>query len=104
MNFLLVTVDGGGNIPPELLLAKALVTKGHAVAVLGNNTLEARAKRVGASFLRFSRVAEFDVNDSRDVDELFRLFFDGFVFGETVATDNGEDAQVTDAPPIVAPF
>jgi MGT family glycosyltransferase len=49
-DFLLVTWDGGGNIPPELCLARKLIARGHRVRVLGDPTLEDEARAVGAAF------------------------------------------------------
>jgi hypothetical protein len=33
MNFLIVTIEGGGNIPPILNLTKQLVHSGHQVTI-----------------------------------------------------------------------
>lgn len=48
--YLLMTWDGGGNVPPELGLARRLVARGHQVRVLGDPTLEAEARAAGCAF------------------------------------------------------
>ncbi|HTV26073.1 MAG TPA: glycosyltransferase [Polyangiaceae bacterium] len=45
-----VTWDGGGNVPPELALARRLVARGHSVRVLGDPTLEDEARAAGCEF------------------------------------------------------
>jgi MGT family glycosyltransferase len=50
LRYLLVTWDGGGNVPPELGLARRLIARGHAVHVLGDPTLEADVVAAGCSF------------------------------------------------------
>jgi MGT family glycosyltransferase len=48
--FLFVTWDGGGNVPPELSVARRLVARGHAVHVLADPTLEAQVRASGCTF------------------------------------------------------
>jgi MGT family glycosyltransferase len=50
MRFLFVMWDGGGNVPPELAVARRLIGRGHAVRVLGDPTLEAEARAAGCAF------------------------------------------------------
>src|SRR5438105_1725834 len=45
--YLLVTWDGGGNVPPLLGLATRLVRRGHDVVTLGPQTLAPRFERHG---------------------------------------------------------
>lgn len=48
--FLLAMWDGGGAVPPELGAARRLVESGHDVHVVGDPTLAAEARSVGAGF------------------------------------------------------
>jgi MGT family glycosyltransferase len=48
--FLFATWDGGGNVPPELCLARKLIARGHQVRLLGDPTLEPEARAAGCSF------------------------------------------------------
>ena len=49
-DFLLTTWQGGGNVPPELGLARRLIGAGHRVRVLSEPTVEPDALAVGCSF------------------------------------------------------
>jgi MGT family glycosyltransferase len=48
--FSFVSWDGGGNVPPELSLARRLVARGHSVRWLGDPTLEPEARASGCEF------------------------------------------------------
>ena len=48
--FLFVTWDGGGNVPPELALARRLRARGHAVRVLADPTIEPDVRASGCEF------------------------------------------------------
>src|SRR4051794_5075884 len=47
---LLVTWDGGGNVPPELSIARKLIARGHQVRVLADPTVEPEARAAGCTF------------------------------------------------------
>ncbi len=49
-DFLLTTWQGGGNVGPELGLARRLIEAGHRVRVLSEPTVESDARAVGCSF------------------------------------------------------
>ena len=48
--FLLAMWEGGGNVPPELGVARQLVHRGHTVHILGDPTIEASADGAGCTF------------------------------------------------------
>jgi MGT family glycosyltransferase len=52
-SYLFVTIDGGGNIPPVLGLAKRLKEKGHKVSVLTEPCLEVPIKSMGLGYFSF---------------------------------------------------
>jgi MGT family glycosyltransferase len=58
MRFLFVTWDGGGNVPPTLLLARQLLRRGHSVRVVGPPSLRVRFERAGCAFAAYERVSE----------------------------------------------
>lgn len=65
--FLFLLWDGGGNVPPQLGIARRLVERGHDVRVLTEPSLEGEVTAAGASFValttaprRFDRSAESD--------------------------------------------
>jgi len=53
--FLMAVWDGGGNVPPELGVARRLVTRGHHVHVLGDPTLAAAAEAARCTFTAWER-------------------------------------------------
>jgi MGT family glycosyltransferase len=62
--FLLATWDGGGTIPPELGLAAELVSRGHEVVVLSDDTVEAEAMAAGAVFTPWQRAPQARARDT----------------------------------------
>jgi len=71
-HFLFVTWDGGGTVPPELSVTRALVERGHRVTVLADPTIEPEASAAGAGF-RSWREAPYLVS-RRPEDDLLRDF------------------------------
>jgi MGT family glycosyltransferase len=66
-SYLFVTLEGGGNVPPVLGLARRLVDRGHAVQVLTEPCLAEPVRAAGAGFVPFTR---HFVRESR-TEELF---------------------------------
>ena len=56
MNYLVTIWDAGGSVPPELALARRLVTAGHRVVVLAGPPLQAAVEAAGATFRSWQRV------------------------------------------------
>ena len=54
-SFLFVTLEGGGNVPPVLGLARRLAARGHDVRVLTEPCLRAAVEDAGARFVPFTR-------------------------------------------------
>ena len=54
--------DGGGNVAPQLEIARELVERGHDVRVLGNTCQRERAERTGARFLPYRRAPDNDAS------------------------------------------
>lgn len=50
IRFLLATWDGGGVLPPELAIARKLLSRGHHVHVLADPTVEDEARAAGCTF------------------------------------------------------
>jgi UDP:flavonoid glycosyltransferase YjiC (YdhE family) len=53
--FLFVLWEGGGNVPPQLGIARRLLARRHQVRVLGDPCLEADVRAAGADFAAFTR-------------------------------------------------
>jgi UDP:flavonoid glycosyltransferase YjiC (YdhE family) len=73
---LLVTWDGGGNVPPMLALGRRLARRGHDVRVLGTPSLADRVVRAGLDFVAFERVPEFDRTAGRAMEDQVDAFLD----------------------------
>lgn len=66
--YLFTMSDAGGNVPPELSVARGLVERGHDITILGDPTIEDEVVAIGAYFLewrtaprRVSRLREDDL-------------------------------------------
>jgi MGT family glycosyltransferase len=83
--------EGGGNVPPELGVARRLVARGHAVHVLGDPTIERGATEAGCTFSPWTRAPhhttldpmEDPIKDWETTNPLvlLRRFRDGFIAG-----------------------
>ena len=62
--YLFVTLEGGGNVPPVLGVARRLAARGHRVRVLTEPCLREVVEAAGASFLAFRR--HFTRSDRRE--------------------------------------
>jgi UDP:flavonoid glycosyltransferase YjiC (YdhE family) len=60
MRILFVTVDGGGNIPPQLAVARALRNRGAQVSFLGHAGARERVEAAGFPFEEFQAGHQFD--------------------------------------------
>jgi MGT family glycosyltransferase len=62
---LLVDLDGGGNLPPELGVLQELGRRGHTTHVLADPTIEVNARGVGAGFSPWRRPRHFNSIDEQ---------------------------------------
>jgi len=53
--YLLAIVDGGGNVPPELHVARRLVERGHSVTVLAEDSVADEVRATGAVLRRWAQ-------------------------------------------------
>jgi UDP:flavonoid glycosyltransferase YjiC (YdhE family) len=53
MKYLIVTIDGGGNLPPVFNLIKQLVNDNHTVSILGEPWMKELVENAGAIFSPF---------------------------------------------------
>jgi MGT family glycosyltransferase len=97
MNFLLVTIEAGGNVPPVLHLTRELVARGHQVRLLGEPCLEELAKNAGAGFTPFK---EYFTKTDRNKDmfddwKSSKNGFENVIFGpaEIVVRETMENLQ-----------
>jgi MGT family glycosyltransferase len=64
--FLLALWDGGGNVPPELGVARRVLERGHRVHVLGDPTFADAAEAAGCSFSPWQRAPHRKTFDPSD--------------------------------------
>ena len=79
---LLVTWDGGGNLPPELSLCVALIAKGHEVHVLGHDSTQARFESLGCIFIGLRSVIQYHslLRIRPDQEQTGEFVFDNVIF------------------------
>ena len=65
--FLFVIGEGGGNVPPQLGVTRALVSRGHDVRVLTEPCVEEDVHATGASYVSFNK-APHRIDRSRQTD------------------------------------
>ncbi len=95
----MVTWDGGGNVPPLLRIAAELRNRGHAVTVLGHEPQRAAIESIGVRFAPFRHARAWSrTAPVSDPMEHFKVFLDGGT-GRDVAdilADRPADAVVCD--------
>ena len=83
MKYLIVTIDGGGNLPPVFNLIRKLVNDNHTVSVLGEPWMKELVENAGAKFSPFT---EYFIKTDRKKD-IFEDWknknnsFDNVIFG-----------------------
>jgi UDP:flavonoid glycosyltransferase YjiC (YdhE family) len=74
MKILFVMFDGGGNIPPQLKVARVLRARGAQIHVLGHPGLRERIEKEGFSFEAFPDTSHFDPTIQRSVPAMMVAF------------------------------
>lgn len=74
MKVLLAIVDGGGNIPPQLAVARALQARGVDVQVLGHSGIRDRVQAAGLPFEPFTGGQHFDPTVRRSLAAIMAAF------------------------------
>lgn len=104
MNFLIVTIEAGGNVPPVLNLIKSLTSKGHRVCALSEPCMQHLLEGAGAEFVPFTEY--FTKTDrKKDIFEDWKAKDNGFknvIFGPAEIVVNETLAQIRrDRPDVV---
>jgi UDP:flavonoid glycosyltransferase YjiC (YdhE family) len=97
--FLIISWDGGGNVPPAVALGRRLVGHGHQVSVLGPRSLQQRFEQAGCAFRPYTSVPEWDPSRGRALEDQPEVFLD-LLCGERLAND--VLGEVSGHPPQVA--
>ena len=71
-----VTWDGGGNVPPTLAIVRELAARGHGVRVLGHRSQRSTLEAAGLAVVPPVRAREFRAGDSHSTRELLATFVD----------------------------
>lgn len=74
---LMVTWDGGGNVPPLLGIASELIRRGHKVTILGHASQRAAIETTGAEFVPYRHARPWSSTEPHDPIEHFETFLDG---------------------------
>ena len=82
---LVVTWEGGGNVPPALELSRRMIARGHSVRVLGPQSIASRVEAARCQFRRFSRVPVLD--GARALEDQMELFLMGVLGGSGSGRD-----------------
>jgi UDP:flavonoid glycosyltransferase YjiC (YdhE family) len=72
MKILFAVVDGGGNIPPQLAVARALRARGAEVHFVGHEGVRERVRAAGFSFETFTTGSNFDPVAPRSIPAMLR--------------------------------
>lgn len=108
-SLLFVLWDGGGNIPPQLALARRLSERGHRVRVLAPRVLRSRIEAAGCTFVPLHETPEHDSSSQagdllRDWEERISLkaairVRDRLIFGTAHAYSQDVSAAIMDERP-----
>jgi UDP:flavonoid glycosyltransferase YjiC (YdhE family) len=90
MKILFAIVDGGGNIPPQLAVARALAARGAEIHVIGHRGIRARVEAAGLAFESFTEGKHFDPTVQRSLAAIMTAF-------TRVASDRRLGKSVTEA-------
>jgi UDP:flavonoid glycosyltransferase YjiC (YdhE family) len=74
MKILFAMVDGGGNIPPQLAVARALAARGVEIQVIGHRGIRERVEAAGLAFEPFAGGRHFDPTIRRSLPAIMAAF------------------------------
>jgi UDP:flavonoid glycosyltransferase YjiC (YdhE family) len=83
--FLFITWDGGGNVPPALGIAAELQSRGHGVRFLGHEVQRDAINAAGFEFGSFPNTKPFSCLDSNPPPRMMALFSDKTMGADAVA-------------------
>ena len=85
--YLMVTWDGAGNLPPERSLVRALVSRGHQVDVLAHPSIQDKFEADGARFHAYQNVLPYSSLQQMDLESELQNTFDNIIFAQGVFED-----------------
>jgi UDP:flavonoid glycosyltransferase YjiC (YdhE family) len=90
---LMVTWDGGGNVPPALELGRRASARGHSVRVLGPPSIGSRVEAAGCQFRPFSRVPALDCSRGRALEDQMEFLLTRILGGSGPGLDLLDEAE-----------
>lgn len=91
---LIATWDGGGNVPPALLIGRELAARGHGVRVIGHETQRDAVTAAGLTFTAYPTADAFSSVDDNSVPRMVALFTDRSLGADVVAEARNQRADV----------
>ena len=97
-DFLFVTMDGGGNVPPLLGIAAAVAGRGHRVHVLGHPRLRDAVERAGLQFVPYDKARPWEPQAEKSALLWVPMFNDPGIAEDVsrYCTDRRPDVAVVD--------
>ncbi|HSS95197.1 MAG TPA: glycosyltransferase [Candidatus Dormibacteraeota bacterium] len=86
-SFLLVTWDGGGNLPPAIGIARKLASMGHRVRFLGHCKQRPVVEAAGLPFRTYERTPDYDSQVPISPEDFAPFLFDHLIFEPAMAID-----------------
>ena len=93
-NILVVTWDGGGNVPPALGIAVELQQRGHRVRVMGHPVQDAQVKGMRLDFTAFHTARAFQATDNSTPIDYVGVFGDRAMGRDVVEDMQRESADL----------
>lgn len=93
-NILVITWDGGGNVPPALGIAAELRQRGHRVRVMGHRAQDQQVKGAGLDFTAFTTARPFTAVDKSTPIDYAGVFGDRAMGRDVVAELRREPADL----------
>jgi UDP:flavonoid glycosyltransferase YjiC (YdhE family) len=91
---LIATWDGGGNVPPALLIGRELQARGHGVHVIGHDVQQADVAAAGLAFTAYPTADRFAGSEPNSVPRMAGLFSDRKIGADVVAEAARQGADV----------
>lgn len=100
-NFLFLTWDGGGNVPPAVGIASELRDRGHAVRFLGHEGNRAAMTSAALPFRAFDRALPFSSQEMNGPERMVEIFNDAGVAQDLLIEAQREPTDVVVIDPMM---
>lgn len=100
-NFLFLTWDGGGNVPPAVGIASELRTRGHTVRFLGHEGNRAAMASAAMPFRAFEHALPFSSRELNGPERMVEIFNDAGIAEDLLVEVDGEPTDVIVIDPLL---